>query len=510
MGSLRTGALCFGLVVAMLIAPAPAGAASITIAPATAQPGSVVRLAGSGFAAGATGVVAVGSARPLVVSSDRDGRLRRALTMPAGARTGRRAVVVVVGDDRVTGALSLARRARPLSALGVLATGEQVLLSRTRGTVGVRLRVRGRGFVPGARVTMQLGARAFGSARVDVAGRFSTLVRVPRSTPRRTFVIARAGSVRLALSFRVTRTAPAAAPSPSAPLTPTASGPDLMPSVAAPVIAAAGDIACAPGDSDYQGGSGTATACRHGAVSDLLLTTPLAAVLPLGDLQYEKGGLDHFRASYAPTWGRLDAIARPVPGNHEYGTADAAGYFTYFGAVAGPGPGGYYSYDIGAWHLIALNSNCGAVSCGAGSPQERWLRADLAAHPVPCTLAYWHHPRFSSGDHGDSAATAALWQALFEAGADVVLNGHDHDYERFAPQTPDATSDPTRGIREFVVGTGGKGHRPFRASRPNSEVRDAKAFGALLLTLRPGGYDWRFAAVPGQAFTDVGAQDCHG
>ncbi|HEY6104116.1 MAG TPA: metallophosphoesterase [bacterium] len=275
-----------------------------------------------------------------------------------------------------------------------------------------------------------------------------------------------------------------------------------------PVIGAAGDIACDPGNSYFNGRVGTL--CQMKATSDLLLGLNAAAVLPLGDLQYEDGALSKFRRSYDRTWGRLKAITRPAPGNHEYGTRGAQGYFDYFGEIAGDPGQGYYSYDIGAWHLIALNSNCGPVGgCGSGSPQERWLRADLAAHPARCTLASWHHPRFSSGFHGSDRRYDAFWRALYDAGADVVLTGHDHHYERFAKQDPNGRPDPGRGIREFVVGTGGRSLYGLKEGEDNSDVFNAETFGVLALTLHPTSYEWRFVRGPGKDFADSGRAACH-
>jgi hypothetical protein len=277
-----------------------------------------------------------------------------------------------------------------------------------------------------------------------------------------------------------------------------------------PVIAAAGDIACDPDISAFNAGNGTRAACRQRYTADLLTAGTYAAVLVLGDIQYEIGELDDFRRSYAHSWGQVKDITYPVPGNHEYSTPRAAGYFAYFGARAGDPTRGYYSFDVGSWHLIALNSNCGAVGgCGRGSPQERWLRSDLAAHDTMCTLAYWHHPRFSSGLHGDDETYDAFWRALYAARADVVLAGHDHDYERFAPQSPSGKADEARGIREFVVGTGGRSRYPFRLPRPNSEVRNFGTFGVLALTLHASSYDWRFVPEEGKTFADSGRGDCH-
>ncbi len=284
------------------------------------------------------------------------------------------------------------------------------------------------------------------------------------------------------------------------------------------VVAAAGDIACDPKDINYKGGSGTATRCRMRATSDLLLTINPTAVLTLGDDQYPHGRLNDFLQSYDSTWGRLKGITHPTPGNHEYWTANAAGYFAYFGDAAGPPGKGYYSFDLGAWHLIALNSNCRHVGgCGFNSPQEQWLREDLRNNRAKCVLAYWHNARFSSGIHGSNRAYTSFWRDLYEAGADLVLVGHDHDYERFAPLDPEGRLDQQRGIREFVVGTGGKGgfrgfyrFLPVRGHRnPNTEVRNSDTFGVLVLTLRPGSYEWTFKPEAGKTFSDWGTGPCH-
>ena len=276
-----------------------------------------------------------------------------------------------------------------------------------------------------------------------------------------------------------------------------------------PMIAAAGDIACDPGDSAYNGGSGTGQLCRHRAVADVIARLAPAAVLPLGDEQYEDGQLSKFRTSYASSWGQFLPISRPVPGNHEYETPGAAGYFDYFGSRAGTRGKGYYSYNLGTWHVIALNSNCAAVGCGVGSAQELWLRRDLAANPRKCTLAYWHHPRFSSGPLGDDRSVTALWNALYRFNADVVLSGHDHHYERFAPMRGDGVLDHARGLRSFVVGTGGASLRSVTRVRTNSHVRSSASFGALQLALRDGYYGWRFLPAAGGTYTDGSNARCH-
>jgi hypothetical protein len=285
-----------------------------------------------------------------------------------------------------------------------------------------------------------------------------------------------------------------------------------------PVIAAAGDIACDTIDNGYNEGQGTTKACRQQATATLLAGIRPSAVLPLGDDQYECAGFSAFRQVYDPTWGLLKSVTYPVPGNHEYMTSggtdcaptqSAAGYFRYFGAAAGDPARGYYSYDIGSWHLIALNSNCPEVGgCSAGSQEEKWLQADLAAHSNVCTLAYWHFPRFSSS--GDIKGSSAFWTDLYNANADVVLSAHKHNYERFAPQNATGAADPAHGIREFVVGTGGKSHQGYKTTPDaNSEVRDASTFGVLQLTLHARGYDWQFVPAPPGTFVDSGSSACH-
>ena len=287
-----------------------------------------------------------------------------------------------------------------------------------------------------------------------------------------------------------------------------------------PVIAAAGDIACDPTSSSFNAGNGTSGSCRQKYTSDLLVNGGYAAVLALGDNQYYCGGYQALLQSYDLSWGRVKSITRPAVGNHEYLTsggtgctsanAGAAGYFQYFGAAAGNPSQGYYSYDIGAWHLIALNSNCSSAGgCGASSPQGQWLEADLTAHTNICTLAYWHIPLFSSGGRA-SSNTQSIWQTLYNHNADLILSGHDHIYERFAPQTPSGALDTVRGLREFIVGSGGANHTSLASIFANSEVRNVDTYGILKLTLHPTSYDWQFVPEAGKTFTDSGNTLCHG
>jgi hypothetical protein len=266
-------------------------------------------------------------------------------------------------------------------------------------------------------------------------------------------------------------------------------------------------VAAAQSDPPVLVGAGDIAVCgahSHHATAALLDSIP-GTVFTAGDHAYRDGTVREFLECYEPSWGRHKARTRPAPGNHDY-RRNARGYFGYFGARAGDPELGYYSYDLGAWHIVVLNSN---VRMEAGSPQEQWLRRDLAAHPRRCTLAIWHRPRFSSGaKHGPSTQPQDLWRALAEAGAEVVINGHEHLYERFAPQTADGVADP-RGIRQFTVGTGGAGLYPFGPPAANSEVRDGSTFGVLKLTLHPESYEWEFVPAAGGSFRDAGRAECH-
>jgi beta-glucanase (GH16 family) len=262
-------------------------------------------------------------------------------------------------------------------------------------------------------------------------------------------------------------------------------------------IAAAGDIATS-GDGDSQ------TAALLDALNP-------SAVLTLGDNAYPDGTASNFASYYDPTWGRHKAKTHPAPGNHDYHTSGASGYFNYFGAAAGDATKGYYSFDLGDWHFIALNTNsqCTTIVCGPGSPQEQWLRQDLAAHSNRCTLGYWHHPRWSRGSHGDFAGVQAFWQALYDYGADVVLAGHDHDYQRWAPLNASGAVDTQRGIRSFVAGTGGNSALYPVGSDNRLEIKNADTWGVLKLTLGADGYSWNFMPVAGKTFSDAGSESCH-
>jgi hypothetical protein len=269
-------------------------------------------------------------------------------------------------------------------------------------------------------------------------------------------------------------------------------------SVEDPVLVGAGDIGdCAsPGDE---------------ATADLLDDIE-GTVFTAGDNAYEDGSAANFRDCYAPSWGRHRDRTWPAPGNHDWRTEDLAGYLEYFGAAAvGPDGDPWYARDLGTWRVIVLDSDCGEVGgCDADSPQGRWLAGELARpDAATCTLAIFHHPRFSSGDeHGNDPNVDPIWRALYDAGADVIVNGHDHHYERFAPQDPDAREDRERGIRQFIVGTGGAEVRGIGEIQPNSELRIAIDHGVLILTLRDGGYGWEYRMVDSEV-SDAGTAPCH-
>jgi acid phosphatase type 7 len=266
-------------------------------------------------------------------------------------------------------------------------------------------------------------------------------------------------------------------------------------------------------------GAGDIAGCSSlaGAVATAKLIEKIpGTVFAAGDLAYERGTAEEFSKCYGTTWGKFKERTRPVPGNHEYNSKGGLAYFAYWGDRAGPSGKGYYSYDLGNWHVVALNTNCDAPivgGCGAGSEQEKWLKQDLAAHPQSCIVAYGHHALFSSGllkKHAVHPELRDLWRDLYAAHADLMLAGHEHSYERFAPQDPDGGSDAENGIREIVVGTGGRSHSPLGEPLPNSEARNADTFGVLKVTLSAEKYLWEFIPVNGEnGFHDSGEGTCH-
>jgi hypothetical protein len=260
-----------------------------------------------------------------------------------------------------------------------------------------------------------------------------------------------------------------------------------------PVLVGAGDIA-------YCASTGDSATAR-------LLTSISGTVFTTGDNAYQQGSSAQYANCYGPTWGQVRSRTRPTPGNHDYLTSGASGYFGYFGTRAGTKGKGYYAYNVGSWRIYALNSNCAYVSCSSTSAQAAWLKADLAANPRRCVLAYWHHALFSSGPHGNNTVVKPLWNILYAAHADVVVNGHDHDYERFARQSPSGART-TKGIREFVVGTGGRSHYAWSTIKPNSLARNNTTYGVLKLTLHSTSYSWKFVPIAGKTYTDTGTTAC--
>jgi hypothetical protein len=262
-------------------------------------------------------------------------------------------------------------------------------------------------------------------------------------------------------------------------------------------------------DANFNGGLGDATHCQMKATADRATILKPSAVIALGDEQYQAGTVPEFQSSYGTSWGRFKAITHPVPGNHEYLTNGAAGYLAYFGAEAEPAGRTWYSFDLGAWHVVALDANCSKIGgCGPSSAEGAWLAADLASSRAACTLAVWHQPAFSSASQGGLTASLPLWRAVVQGGADLVLNGHRHQYERFTTMDADGQPDPTAGVREIVVGTGGEDLESFGAINPTSEAR-AQSFGVLQLHLGTTGYTFRFVGINGTVL-DQGSGTCHG
>ena len=403
------------------------------------------------------------------------------------------------------------------SISSVAQTSDRPALSASREAAegGQNVRLWGRHFPPRVRVRVSFAGRRLRTVRTRRSGRFSTRIRVPDIEPGAYLAKARFGRrvararLRVLASGEPAPTPPVPAPTPPAePVT----------------LAAAGDIACRPGMPEEP------DRCRHGRVADLVLALAPDAVATLGDAQYLRGTPEEYAGSFDPTWGRFRGLIRPAVGNHEYeydsvNHASAAGHFGYFGVAAGDPAQGYYSYTLGAWQIFVLNTgdiawtrsdpaladDCWPVSCASGSAQEAWLRSTLAGRPAgACALAYWHHPRYSSGTPFDNPETRALYDALYDHGAELLLTGHSHNYERFAPMNADGVADPLRGVRQFVVGTGG--NRLFATApsiRAGSELYDNAHFGVIELSLAEAGYAWRFVDESG-AVLDSGTGTCHG
>ena len=414
-------------------------------------------------------------------------------------------------------ALGLALEAAP--AADAAGPHPSLALSANRAVAGARVLVVGRHFPRRVRVRLYLGTVRLKTLRANRRGRFRVRLRVPARTPQLYRLVARAGGLVARVRFRLLTTpagnpVPVTAPSPApAPVT---SPPPAAPPPPATLVAA-GDIACKSGDPV------TTTTCRQGPVSDLVVSLAPDVVATLGDAQYEKGELANYQASFDPSWGRFKALIRPATGNHEYleqaAHTSAAGHFSYFGAAAGDPAQGYYAYTVGNWHAFVLNTgdlgfngsaDCFPVSCATGSAQEQWLRTELAKLPADaCVLAYWHHPRYSSQTSVAHTEVSPLYDALYDYGAELILTGHSHTYERFTPMDSAGNADPGYGVREFVVGTGGRSHMTPGSPQPGSQYLDQTNFGALELKLSPASYAFRFISEAG-AVLDQGSASCHG
>lgn len=486
-------ALAGALLAAATVAPGAARAATLTISPARAAPGSAVHLEGFGFVGPRAGTLRVGARGSARLRTDPSGRFARTIVLPRRASPGLLRLGVRVSARRLAIDVRVGARPRRLpSTKAVTTSGARLLLSPTVVRAGAALRLSGH--VPGRGAALRVEAEGRRAVRTRAGPRGSFSVRVATSPTgaglHRLRVVSR--GTRVVLDYR-TLSAPSPPPSPPA-------GGTVR-------VAAAGDIACPPGDTPRP------AFCQQQATANLVRAIAPSVVLALGDQQYESGTLGEFQGSYEKSWGAFKEITRPVAGNHEYGdSAAAAGYFGYFGARAGPSGQGYYSFEAGAWHVIALNSNCRRVGgCEPGSAQYRWLADDLARTHNHCVLAMWHHALFTSSFYPGEEADfmAPMWQLLDGSGADLVLTGHAHAYERFAPQTASGRLDPD-GLRQFVVGSGGEDHRSIFAPmrRPNMEAGTDADFGVLALTLSPTGYSWRFEPVQPSLFVDAGSAAC--
>ena len=484
-------------VAALAAAAAPAAAQAepqVLLAPAAGTPGTITTLTGSGYTPGTIVGITIDGRRRATARAKPDGTFIRRVTIPSRA-AGKVAVGSLSRMGTIANAFSVsasvrARLARQLAGLG----RARLSWSPPEQSAGTQVKLRGTGFTPRRSGLAYFPSGARARFRPSARGSFTATITVPSDPPGEQPFLVRQGSRQLEPAFTIL--------------------PD-------PVIGTAGDISCGSTSVDAQ--------CKQEVTAQLLEKLDPDVVMPLGDIQYEIGRLDEFMAQYDPSWGRLKSITRPVPGNHEYGNSDpagcgsACGYWDYFNGVgqqngpAGERGKGWYAFDQGTWRLYALNTNCTRQpepSCAPGSEQWNWLKADLEANPRSCTIMYMHHPMFTSDTRAFDtpairAALKPLWDLFYANGGDVALTSHSHFYERYAPQDPQGRFDPQRGIRQFIVGTGGRSVYGLGAVEPNSEVRDGRTIGVLGMSLHRGAYSWRFIHEAGRKFTDWGAARCH-
>ena len=454
-----------------LLAAAPAAAAPVRLAPASGEAGARATIAAGDLPPNSRVELRVGRGAVRMLQADSNGRLRARLRVPGGDRRRVRVAVQSAAGERavlhyrVGSRWSAVRTAAAADWRGRIARVEADLVGGRLETV-----VRVHGLEPGTRVGARYGGRRVRVAKAGRRGRGLLRATLPQDAIGR---ILRVGTPQGRLSV-------------------------TLPTPPATVVATA-DIACEP---PYETGPDR---CRHAETAKLAERLRPDAVLLAGDIQYQEGTRSEFRRSFDPTWGQISSPLRPVPGNHEYRTPGALGYFDYFESQSGWRPPPWYGFEAGSWRVLALNSNCeeGRADC---VEQERWLRANLRAEPHRCTLAFWHHPRYSSGFHGSDQRTTPFWRPLHEAGAEAVVSGHDHHYERFAPQDADGQRDES-GLRQFVVGTGGSSPSTIRAPAPHSLRRQNAHFGVLVLKLYEDAYSWRFVALGGRTL-DYGNASC--
>jgi hypothetical protein len=437
---------------------------------------------GRGFPAGSSAVVSFDGRPVAQARTNSIGNFAAGFVVERDWRRGLVTVASRAGGREVIGKLTVISGRRRPYTLDTASTGATLTVTRTGGPPGTGFRVIARGLPANQSVNLTLAGRGVASGRTGPGGFFARFLRVPSLEMGRRELRLNAGRYSLR-SFI-----------------------DVYPSRRLPrgqvTLAAAGDIACQPGQPR------TFRTCQYEETAKLIGYLNPKVVAPLGDYQYFTGSIATAAGAFDRTWGLFKDRMRPTASDHDYQSPGGAGYFTYFGPAAAP-PHGYYSYNLGSWHVVVLNTNCPRYfSCEAGSAQEQWLRADLAANRRSCTLAYFHEPRFSSAGRFIGRPLFAIWSALYDHGVDVVLNADAHVYERFAPQNPYGSADPARGIRQFTVGTGGKDHTRFIRVAPNSERR-FNSFGVLALRLRPGSYLWRFVPIPGYRHRDAGSARCH-
>lgn len=512
-----------------------ASAATVTLRPARIQPGGTVILAASGFPARRAGKVALGSTFTRALRTDGRGAVRRSLVVPRSTSARSARMLVRIGRRRVALTLRVVRkRESEPSVIAAVSSGESVFVTPATVSSGKDLRLLGDGFTPGGGVSVLARGPVLARVRASRAGRFTLAVPTGLQTFGLRSLEVRSGRRQVLVPVTVLSPPPNPPPLPVGPIAPVQPAPVTPPPTPppSPVLAAGGDVACDPTSANFNAGDGIdlgdgkGPRCFQKATAQALQSINPDAVAVLGDEQYELGSLAQFNGSFGPSWGPLGPKLKPVPGNHEYMTPNAQGYFDYFNGAsnatgrAGDRTKGYYSYDLGAWHVVALNSECAAPPSPCSPAEElSWLEADLtnwdASHPgASCVLAYWHKALFSSAANPPEAPEMApFWQKLQNHRADVILSGHAHSYERFAPQRADRTSGPD-GIAEFVVGSGGEEHLPFDLPKPNSVVRNANQFGVLRLTLQASSFDWSFVSAgprpAGEApFTDADSAQCH-